>query len=833
MLGSRTKKVNSYGKRSQRIINVYDDNAYTSSAGSSTASIFDDMPPTRWAPVASKMKNRENQVTKKPKPVASKPIPVNRKKKQQSPVAHSLRHMVMRTQDTAHGTPSRVPFAVREHNTPRSPAVLGLGRKKGRIPSVKGTPLHKPKSPVVEMDIIVLDDDGNKISHERRISGGRNGDNVKKPSRKSKLPDNEIEEVAQPIRKPKRTMKRANPVIVISDESSDEDDLPPPSPVPKPQKKVASKRLPPAVTPVAPPPKQHFTRVEVIIPPPSPPLAALIKSTAPPISPEKPISFSPPPQTQYKHTLSPLIKSRQLTPYRSRQRKLFEPPSPPSPLTDSDLDLSIDLSDPSIGLHIPDNVSFQEKPVIPEYLVPLLEECQQGSCGLHEFSAFIETFPYDPVVRRYSQNVPGTYKFRKVGEASYSEVYGIGDVVLKVIPIRNEDELNDSGVGNNASARSSLKARMSDSSYGAQDGPPPSDAKDVLKEIIVTRAMGDVCDNFVRLLKTYVVRGRYPQLLLELWDEYLEKNGSESVRPDTFNVSQVYAIIVLPNGGPDLETYTFSHPSKTGWRQACSIFWQVTKSLAHAEQLVSFEHRDLHWGQILVKNLPMPVVMPMQEHNMNAMGHQRQKATIKAPMDDPVHGIQTTVIDLGLARMDAGDGAGGEMVHWTPFDEEIFLGEGDYQFDIYRLMKKHNNGKWQSFNPLTNVMWLHYLLLKLMRSKQLKTPAPPRKTTATAASTASAHATYFNERECYECLVDLEAWLGQCVNSISPKKATTSKNAGGGGKGRKKSQQQAHAQSTAAASTKASSSSGSPNPSCAGEIVEYGIKKGWVKAMAS
>jgi serine/threonine-protein kinase haspin len=60
---------------------------------------------------------------------------------------------------------------------------------------------------------------------------------------------------------------------------------------------------------------------------------------------------------------------------------------------------------------------------------------------------------------------------------------------------------------------------------------------------------------------------------------------------DTFKVSQVYAIIVLPNGGPDLEAYTFHNPSRTGWRQACSLFWQVAKALAHAECLVSFEVR--------------------------------------------------------------------------------------------------------------------------------------------------------------------------------------------------------------------------------------------------
>jgi serine/threonine-protein kinase haspin len=53
----------------------------------------------------------------------------------------------------------------------------------------------------------------------------------------------------------------------------------------------------------------------------------------------------------------------------------------------------------------------------------------------------------------------------------------------------------------------------------------------------------------------------------------------------------VYAIIVLPNGGPDLEAYTFAHPSKNGWRQACSLFWQVASTLARAEELVEFEVR--------------------------------------------------------------------------------------------------------------------------------------------------------------------------------------------------------------------------------------------------
>ena len=84
------------------------------------------------------------------------------------------------------------------------------------------------------------------------------------------------------------------------------------------------------------------------------------------------------------------------------------------------------------------------------------------------------------------------------------------------------------------------------------------------------------------------------------------------------------------------------------------------------------QHRDLHWGQILVKNLPLPSSSPLKPLNQN----QLKALSTRLPMDDLAHGVRSTLIDLGLSRMDAGDGAGGERVHWTPFDDEVFMGEG-------------------------------------------------------------------------------------------------------------------------------------------------------------
>jgi serine/threonine-protein kinase haspin len=70
-------------------------------------------------------------------------------------------------------------------------------------------------------------------------------------------------------------------------------------------------------------------------------------------------------------------------------------------------------------------------------------------------------------------------------------------------------------------------------------------------------------------------------------------------------------------------------------------------------------------------------------------------------MDDPIHGVTVTIIDLGLSRMDNDDH---DTALWTVFDEEVFMGDGDYQFDVYRMMRNHTLGAWQDFKPLTNVM---------------------------------------------------------------------------------------------------------------------------------
>ncbi|KAF9006594.1 hypothetical protein BDQ17DRAFT_1540386 [Cyathus striatus] len=790
-----TKQINSYGKRSRRIIDVPVDSTLRTTQ---VNSIFDDIPPPpKLTNLASKMKRRENSV---PKPGTSSPKVVLQQKKSMavSPARRtrigptvqirgkklntkvkaasgSLDRPIIISDDLSRAPLSNVPV-----NIPASPAITEA--RAGKVPV--RDPLRKAKrrfTPYLDMEIITLDEDGRTIHKEKRVSkigiemNPINNTIAQKPCSsiaKTDSPPSSPESVIQPKRFARRITKK---VIVLSSDESDVEDLPLPEIVnPKLLKPIAF-ALP-------------RLKLEVVIPPAPYPLHSRkilnnILSSPSVESSSEVLSERP------QRIPSPIPRRRQLTPIRSRTcNKLFEPPSPPSPTTPTDFDLSVDFGGLNIGPQENGPFDFHVEADIPEYLAPLLEECGQEGCGPYEFSAFIESFPYDHIFNSQGNHLD--MKFRKIGEASYSEVFGIGDVVLKVVPLRDERSSKTSAMGSHIDNNS-------------EDGPAPSDAKDVRKEIIVTRAMCDVYDGFVKLLKTYVVRGRYPEVLLQLWDEYNEQKGSESIRPDTFKVSQLYAIIVLPNGGPDLEAYSFAYPGKTGWRQACSLFWQVAKSLAHAERLVSFEHRDLHWGQILVKNIPA-ASQPLQSLNVN----QTTKQAHPTYMDDLSHGVRATIIDLGLSRMDAGDGGDGARVHWTPFDEEIFHGEGDYQFDIYRMMKVVAEGAWEDFYPMTNVLWLHYLTRKLLKSKGLRPPVASRKIKG-ALETAAASRT-FSERDCYDCLVDIDERLAQCISQILEAKVGKLLIKA---KGKRKKQL----------------SKNLPGPVCAGEVVEYAVKKGWVK----
>jgi serine/threonine-protein kinase haspin len=481
MLGTRTKQIHSYGRRNQRIINdrhdLFDveDTKTSLRPGGRGELGRTATPPSRRGHESGK----KLEVVLSPSSTVSPPIPSHSHPKKR------------RENDNAYSSLNRHPSGsgrrpLSSHSVNVSRRASPWGSKKMAI--LSGSPrTHLPQSPAVDVDIIVLDDTGRRVSQERRVSNT----NIQMNNRTVLAPNMTLcdsDEDDGPLPQFKRRTKRWPKVM----SSSDEEDVTSCLTSPRPKTNGDNSTETPVVVDLPDPVPHHSSH---LCSPKYPKLHFWVEVPSP-----RPPGLSRGQLTHYDSPLKPSRgKNRQLTPIR-RKGPAFLRPSP-SPLNTTDLDISLDLADLTLSSTTVENHSLPDQPT---HLIPLLDECGQDAPV--EFSAFIEAFPVHPVVwSSYS----GHAAFQKIGEASYSEVFGIGDVVLKIIPIRNEECPDRIDV----------------------ETPAPSDAKDVLQEIIVTRALGEMCNGFVNLLKTYVVRGRYPSLLLDLWDEYNQTKGSESVRP--------------------------------------------------------------------------------------------------------------------------------------------------------------------------------------------------------------------------------------------------------------------------------------------------------------
>ncbi|KAK3863798.1 hypothetical protein Pcinc_030477 [Petrolisthes cinctipes] len=185
--------------------------------------------------------------------------------------------------------------------------------------------------------------------------------------------------------------------------------------------------------------------------------------------------------------------------------------------------------------------------------------------------------------------------------------------------------------------------------------------------------------------------GKYHQDLLQLWDQCHEEKGSENDRPDVFPDEQLYIVLEFGHCENDLESYIFNTA-----RDAKTVFLQIAYSLAVAEQQCEFEHRDLHWGNILVAST---------RQSKFSFKVDSETYTLKT------HGLKATVIDFTLSRLKTKHCV---VYNNLALDPSLFTAEGDYQFEIYRQMKKANENEWETFTPYTNVLWLHYLLDKML-----------------------------------------------------------------------------------------------------------------------
>ncbi|KAF9289618.1 hypothetical protein BGZ88_007686 [Linnemannia elongata] len=295
-------------------------------------------------------------------------------------------------------------------------------------------------------------------------------------------------------------------------------------------------------------------------------------------------------------------------------------------------------------------------------------------------------------------------------------------LVMKVLPFHGDDfDALPSGLS------SPMKgARRNKSRGGAVAAASELLAlEDIYREATVSTQIMHGWKGFIGSFGALVVKGRYPKAFLSAWDRFRKENGTESDRPDHYTSGQLYCIILLPYGGVDLE-----HCSLSNWRQAWTVLTQVAASLESKEQAPFwFEHRDLHWGNILVKGTRQKQIafsrrdLQRQQPSSISLPPSRQRTDDpKLFRNIPTFGIVVQMIDFTLARV---QGDKGNLIYMDlEKDEDLFKGHGDYQYDIYRKMRRQIGKDWTVSCPKTNLFWLHYIADKLLNEKDLEEPKP-------------------------------------------------------------------------------------------------------------
>ncbi|XP_059313371.1 serine/threonine-protein kinase haspin homolog [Lycium ferocissimum] len=271
-----------------------------------------------------------------------------------------------------------------------------------------------------------------------------------------------------------------------------------------------------------------------------------------------------------------------------------------------------------------------------------------------------------------------TQTITKVGEGTYGEAFKVGENVCKIVPFDGDFRVN---------------------------GEIQKKSEELLEEVILSGTLNSLraheghllnsCSTFIQTMDMRVCQGHYDASLLKAWEDWDGKHGSENDHPKEFPEKQCYVVFVQEHGGKDLESFVLLN-----FDEARSLLSQITLALAVSEAAYEFEHRDLHWGNILLSRKGLDTVQFSLE------GRDIHVRT---------YGLSVSIIDFTLSRINTGEDI---LFLDLSSDPELFEGpKGDKQSDTYRKMRDVTGEFWEGSFPKTNVLWLQYLVDILLLKK--------------------------------------------------------------------------------------------------------------------
>ncbi|KAL8355910.1 hypothetical protein RB601_001289 [Gaeumannomyces tritici] len=363
-----------------------------------------------------------------------------------------------------------------------------------------------------------------------------------------------------------------------------------------------------------------------------------------------------------------------------RKRASKPPPQPPSPTPTPQSRLEPAIED--------------EKPVVEEAVV-----VAEGTQIDHRVLAWADVCP------------PGD-RIEKIAEASYAEVYRVtnerGTSIIKVVRLQ-----------------SPIKPQTKAQERSGLVDEEPHREDELGGEVRISEWLADI-PGFVVYKERYIVRGKATKELLETHQTFhrrMKRKDPDRLQfypsPSRYLHDTEFLVIELGDAGSSLEDFEL-----VSIDQVWDILLLVAIALARAEFQVGFEHRDLHEGNLCVRQV------------------RESKAADARDAGSPVRfgrsGLDITILDYGLSRAEDPDPADDEDPPPIAFDLEkelsLFTSTHAPQCRVYRQMrsflirgdrahlppgshdKPYDAGiSWADHNPYTNVLWLAYIYDYLKR----------------------------------------------------------------------------------------------------------------------
>ncbi|KAF1958060.1 hypothetical protein CC80DRAFT_491359 [Byssothecium circinans] len=311
------------------------------------------------------------------------------------------------------------------------------------------------------------------------------------------------------------------------------------------------------------------------------------------------------------------------------------------------------------------------------------------------------------------------FQVSKIAEASFSEVYRLSSIsttsstsnesVLKLVGLKTLPDAPLPSQSQGRKVRDPSRQAKADMKARKERDLWKSHVADVHSEVKLLQNLNHI-PGFTNFREVTVLQGRPTAMFVDAWKAWNKSRpkGKKSEFPDpskktSYDDTQLWAVVEMQDAGTDCEKVMEAGGISTVW-EVWDVFWGVCLSVAKAEEVCKFEHRDLHLENICIRS----------------SRSQSEDDLTRPIIQDPLRrklgftGLDTTVIDYTLSRAEVSPFKPSDdhsllltprltpsssatppptepEVAYLDLDKDMGLFNGDaseeYQYEIYRYMR--------------------------------------------------------------------------------------------------------------------------------------------------